>query len=348
MVATLAKAPRSRQSLALVVPRVLSPYRAGWPARECAMDRRTVLKTMLAVSAAPDLLASRSEAQLCGSQCASIVSVMQFGAKGDGVHDDLPAFKAAHDALGAAGGVLTGLQRTYRFAGTLTISNPVTIDFFNTTVTYEDGHGAILRSKENAPILEYAGVGSRFVGLRNINVVGVNDGSARSQDGVVVNNGATVPRLRAGGIRMSNVSIFHTGRYGLYVKNSYAGNYENLYAGGCGDSGVLIDVHCGGNLWSGISTVENGSVGFNVLSADGSDTVIGLVSEQNPYGIVLGPGVSGWEFIGTHTEANSKTPLLFKERSDRNRVGFTSRGGGGEPTPANHGGQRNSWSGGEP
>src|SRR5262249_19783916 len=144
-----------------------------------SMKRRNIVKALLAVSAAPDALLSPARAQTCGPQCASIVSVMQFGAKGDGMHDDLPAFKAAHDALGSAGGVLTGLARTYRLGGTLTISNPVTIDFFNTAVTQYDGHGAILRSRENAPILEYVGIWTRFVGLRNINLVGVNDASTR-------------------------------------------------------------------------------------------------------------------------------------------------------------------------
>lgn len=307
------------------------------------MNRRSALQAILASSVASELLAPRVRAQNCGSQCFSIVSVMQFGAKGDGITDDLPAFKAAHDALGASGGVLTGPQRTYRLAGTLTISNPVTIDFFNTTVTPYEGHGAILRSKDNAPILEYAGIWTRFVGLRNINLVGVNDGSARSQDGVVVNNGATTPRVLAGGIRMSNVSIFNTGRYGLHIQNSYAANYEGLYIQGCGHSGVLISVHCGANLWRNVSTVANDSAGFNVSSADGSDMVIGLTSEQNQYGIVLDAGVSGWEFVGTHTEANSKSPLLFKEKSDSNRVDFTSRGGGAEPAPMNRGGARNRW-----
>ena len=312
------------------------------------MDRRTALKAILASSVAPGFMPARGGAaqvqpQDCGSQCFSVVSVMQFGAKGDGIKDDLPAFRAAHDALGAAGGVLTGPQRTYRLDGTLTISNPVTIDFFNTTVTPYSGHGAILRSKENAPILEYTGIWTRFVGLRNINLVGVADGSAKSQDGVVVNNGAATPRLVAGALRMSNVSIFNTGRHGLHVLNSYAGSYDNIYIQGCAHSGVLIDVHCGANLWRGISTVANSSTGFNVASADGSDTVVGLTSEQNQYGIVLDAGVSGWEFIGTHTEANSKSPLLFKEKSDNNRVDFTSRGGGAEPAPVNHGGARNHW-----
>jgi hypothetical protein len=311
------------------------------------MDRRSLLKAIIAWSVAPELLAPRAEGQICGSQCLSLASVVQFGAKGDGIKDDLPAFKAAHDSLGAAGGILTGPQRTYRLGGTLTISNPVTIDFFNTTVTPYPGHGAILRSSANAPILEYVGIWTRFVGLRNINLVGVADGSAPSQDGVVVNNGAVKPRLIAGGVRMSNVSIFNTGRHGLHIQDSYASDYENLYIQGCVHSGVLIDVHCGANLWRNISTAANGSVGFNVSSADGSDIVVGLTSEQNQYGIVLDAGVSGWEFIGTHTEANSKTPLLFKEKSDGNRVDFTSRGGGAEPAPANHGGRRNRWSDGQ-
>jgi hypothetical protein len=312
------------------------------------MDRRTLLKALIASSLAPELLGSGARADMCDSQCLSFANVVQFGAKGDGVKDDLPAFKAAHDSLGSAGGVLTGPQRTYRLGGTLTISNPVTIDFFNTTVTHYPGHGAILRSSENAPILEYVGIWNRFVGLRNINLVGLSDGSAKSQDGVVVSNGTVKPTLAAGGVRISNVSIFNTGRYGLHVQNSYSADYDNLYIQGCGHSGVLIDTHCGANLWRSICTVANGSVGFNVSSADGSDIVIGLSSEQNQYGIVLDAGVTGWEFLGTHTEANSKGPLLFKERSDANRVDFTSRGGGAEPVPANHGGRRNSFSGGEP
>ena len=307
------------------------------------MDRRAVLKAMLAASVAPPALVRSADTETFRPEQLSFANVMQYGAKGDGIKDDLAAFRVAHDALGPTGGILTGPQRTYRLGGTLTISNPVTIDFFNTTVAHYPGHGAILTSKENAPILEYRGIWTRFIGLRNINILGRADGSARSQDGVVVNNGATTPRLVAGGVRMSNVSIFETGRYGLCVRNSYAGSYDNLYIQGCAHSGILIDTHCGANLWRGISTVANGSVGFNVSSADGADLVIGLTSEQNQYGIVLDAGVSGWEFIGTHTEWNSKSPLLFKEKSNGNRVDFLSRGGGNETTPLNRGGARNRW-----
>src|SRR5208337_2096975 len=102
--------------------------------------------------------------------------------------------------------------------------------------------------------------------------------------GVVVDNG---------GVRMDNVSIFNVGLYGLHIKKSYASHYQNLYISGCGHSGILIDAHCGGNLWSSITVVANGSTGFNIASADGSDVVVGLDSEQNRYGIVAEAGVTG-------------------------------------------------------
>ena len=309
------------------------------------MDRRNLLKSIVASSMTGGF-ASGAHAQNCGTRCFSMASVVDYGARGDGVNDDLHAFKAAHDALGERGGILTGPQLTYRLGGTLTISNPVTIDFFNTIVTHYPGHGALLVSKVNGPILEYTGTWTRFVGLRNINIVGAADGSAPEQDGVVVANGAFRPRLVAGGIRMQNVGVFDCGRYGIRIKNSYASSYENLYVQNCGHSGVLIDTHCGANRWASVNALACKSTGFNVAAADGSDIVIALVVEQNRYGIVLDAGVKGWEFIGTHSEANSVTPLLFKEKSDNNRVDFKSRGGGAEPEPINRGGPRNTFSGG--
>lgn len=259
-------------------------------------------------------------------------NVMRYGAKGDGTTDDLPAFVAAHDELGRSGGVLTGPPHTYLLKGTLTITNPVTVDFMSAVPTYVQGAGPILKSKSNAPILVYDGKANRFVSLRNINIVGSKE--LTSQSGVVVDNG---------GVRMDNVSIFNVGLYGLHIKRSYASHYQNLYISGCGHSGILIDAHCGGNLWSSITVVANGSTGFNIASADGSDVVVALDSEQNRYGIVAEAGVTGWQFFGTHTEWNSVTPLLFKPRSTKNRVDFNSRGGGNEPAPVNSGESQNTW-----
>jgi hypothetical protein len=295
------------------------------------MNRRLLIRSLLGSAAGASAVAAPSGAAGQSEPQYPVGNVMRYGAKGDGVADDLHAFVAAHDELGKRGGVLTGPPLTYLLKGTLTITNPVALDFMSAVPTYIPGTGPILKSDTNAPILVYAGKGNRFVDLRNINILG-NKGQA-SQDGVVVDNG---------GVRMDNVSIFNVGRFGLHIMHSYASHYRNLYISGCAESGVFIDAHCGGNLWSSI-TIVSSNTGFNIGSSDGSDIVIGLDSEQNKIGIVTESGVTGWQFIGTHTEWNSVTPALFKEKSDKNRIDFNSRGGGNERAPINSGGSRNTF-----
>ncbi len=267
---------------------------------------------------------------------------MDFGAVGDGHADDLPYFQAAHDFLGVGGGILTGPARTYYLSSTFSITNPVTIDFFNAYNTYlraVPGHqpppppsqGAILYSDFNGPILSYAApTTTRFVGLKNLSIVGgcasptgqaiqACTAAVASQDGIVVNNM---------GVRISNVGIFGVGRYGLHIIQSVASIYENMYIQQCGYAGVLVSGtnggHCGANTWRNIIVQSNGNSGFNVDSADGADTVVGLVCGQNAmYEIVVRNAV-GWEFVGTHTEGSASRVVYFGSESNNNRIDFTA------------------------
>ncbi|MDR1960097.1 MAG: glycoside hydrolase family 55 protein [Planctomycetaceae bacterium] len=58
---------------------------------------------------------------------ADTVSVLDFGAKGDGVTDDTAAFQAALDSFGNKGGIVYAPRGTYLFAGQLNIPQAVTL-----------------------------------------------------------------------------------------------------------------------------------------------------------------------------------------------------------------------------
>lgn len=77
------------------------------------------------------------------SRFASQVSVLDYGAVGDGVADDAVAIQAAADAAKAAGGMVYAPAGTYRIASTVTIRE-VRADFSSASVTVDAGSAMLV------------------------------------------------------------------------------------------------------------------------------------------------------------------------------------------------------------
>jgi len=60
-------------------------------------------------------------------ESADVVSVMAFGAKGDGKTDDTQAFQRALDSFGTKGGTVYAPRGAYLFAGSLNVPQAVTL-----------------------------------------------------------------------------------------------------------------------------------------------------------------------------------------------------------------------------
>ncbi|GIX06564.1 MAG: hypothetical protein KatS3mg115_0967 [Candidatus Poribacteria bacterium] len=95
-------------------------------------------------------------------QTPSVVSVLDYGAVGDGRQDETEAFQAALDAVGEAGGGLVQVPRgKYRFEGTLRIPVGVTLEG---TFRYAPAHAGLRDAGRAKPeygslLLPYAGHG---------------------------------------------------------------------------------------------------------------------------------------------------------------------------------------------
>ena len=261
-------------------------------------------------------------------------NVASFGAVGDGIADDLPAFQAAIASLGPGGGVVSGPARKYRLAGTLGIDRQIALDF-RCNGNGGDQVGAILYGTADAPILRYL-PGTRFARVTGLSVVG--DGVGPSQHGIVVANG---------GIWAENITIRGCGGDGLHVEHSFAGSFRNLYISHCAGHGARLAGQVGANLWQQLVVADNGGDGLCIDSIAGSDVFMGLVTEQNEgFGTRIDGGTRGCQAWGVFSEYNGSGPISFGALTSENAWHFSSCGCG-EPMVAAcyRGGTRNAWDG---
>jgi hypothetical protein len=256
--------------------------------------------------------------------------------------DDLTYFDTAVLALGSKGGKITGIARKYRINGTLEIQTLCTFDF-GTNNNGGDVNGFILFSDSDAPILRYTSAAvCRFVTVGRVSIVGSAGAGLTAQHGIVVDNG---------GIRLAGASIRTCGGSGIVILDSFSANYENVYISLCDANGILVSGHCGANVWKNVSVsecgVSSGADGVNIDAADGSDLMLGCISEKNGgYGFSFGEDVEGWNLEHTYTELNALGSVLFKAGSDKNHVHFNSWSqSSGEADPSNVDGVDNTWSG---
>jgi hypothetical protein len=280
-----------------------------------------------------------------------------------GTTDMTAAWQAAIAVASVNGGVVTCLGNTYLVSSTLTINGPACIDGGSTvavtasfTAGSNPGCAVIYAPTLNAPILSY-GVGSRFVRLDNITIIGgvtLASGTTgiTSQVGVQIGTGVGAG---AHGIRMKNVAVQNCGQYGINVINSVSGDYQDIYVVGgpqqsnAGSTGIVINAAGGGsvgaNRWYNISVTTCASAGIDVNATGGGiDVWYGVTAEVCAFGIVFESGVVGQRMYGIHTERNVTQSIWFKSGSNQNEVDCETVGSS-EQLPLNQGGAQNTWSG---
>lgn len=170
------------------------------------------------------------------------VDVQQFGAKGDGLHDDTTAIQAAIDALMNSGGIVIFGPGIYR-VGTLICRSNVSFEFTSgTIIKAQDGlNGDIFHVNEVSNI-KFIGNGGTIQGLRannqqiNIAIRGASDiwiedltTKDADLDGIYISNGdsgANAPKCERVFVR--NVISDNNRRLGLSIVSG-----ESIIVEGC-------------------------------------------------------------------------------------------------------------------
>jgi hypothetical protein len=202
-----------------------------------------------------------TRARNLANRASDIVSVKDFGAKGDGVTDDSAAFTAALAYLSPSGGVLEVPVGTYKLTSSLTIPSSVSI--------IGDG-----RAKSILNFLGCSGLasanGSQHVRIEGVYILG-ND--TASTYGVEIDNN---PR----GVVMRDVFIRRFGAAGngggLYVHNTttfdmWCAHFETVICEDNGRGMVFVNansptlLNCISRLNLGHSFVSDGCVNLNII-----------------------------------------------------------------------------------
>jgi hypothetical protein len=244
------------------------------------------------------------------------------------------AFAAAMAAMSDGDTML--IQDIYA-VNTINITKRIDIRGINSGGNGLGTNGSGFSSTSNAPILNYSTTASRFASLEDITFLG-DLTAGTSQNAILINNL---------GMRINRISIRNMGGSGILVTNSYSGSYRNIYTSFSNSSGIKINGGAGANLWDTVTSVASGQSGFELAVMDGADVFINCGPEQNThYGILIGAGVKGNNFIGTYSELNGLGTIIFAAGSDDNSVHFNAYSSSvSEPDPVNNGGTGNTVSG---
>lgn len=203
-----------------------------------------------------------------------IFNVKNYGAKGDGTHDDKTAIQAAVDAANAAGGGTVYLPTgTYAVSGN---SNPAhgSVRLRDNVTMQGDGMGSTTvklidgwSSKVTGIIRTFSGVVNHDITLRDLTIDGNKAKTPGAEtDGfftgvtpgkALADNNITVER-----VEIKNVSRYgfdpHEQTTGLIIRNSVA--HHN------GQDGFTIDFQSHGILENNVS-YANGRHGFNLVTS---------------------------------------------------------------------------------
>lgn len=154
------------------------------------------------------------------------VSVVTYGAKGDGATDDTAAVQAAIDATAGTVYFPTG---TYLLSDTLTLHSALTLT----------GSGQYSSTiKQGAQVHGLHGVDVDFLAVRNLRITGPSDGLNLGSFDAVYLDGTTAKE----NIVVDNVHLDHFSRHGLHMTDPIASVISNVRAELCGGYGFRVDV----------------------------------------------------------------------------------------------------------
>jgi len=234
------------------------------------------------------------------------VSVLDFGAVGDGTTDDYSAFVAAITALPTTGGTLyipATTANKYYLSNTLTINKQVRIfgqlpssssTVFNTGTVLEfaaDKNGIIFNaynsSSGSTPAANYASLYHVAVVSRGGTAGLSNGGTGANVDGILI---------RAPGVRIENVWAYYWHRNGVRIRAAVGG-------GG--------DLEGNANLWY-LNDVKCQLCGSDGVFVDGADSNAGVgikVDCSNNLGWgIYDSSFLGNTWVGCHTDNNTLGP----------------------------------------
>jgi hypothetical protein len=212
-----------------------------------------------------------------GDKLAQTVSVMDFGAVGDGVTDDTAAIQAAIDYLNASSGGVVTVNGSTLINSTITVKNGVVLDFQWTSLVttadvdliYVNQGGQLKNCRINLEGLPaYSKTVVKFVPLSNVqgdrfipwisglaikfatNAIGAGTGvemdgdtyyiQLTSAENISVRYGGKAIHLHGtgtGGLDYVNGNVFN----GVVIMDSYYSFYLNEYASGNDFNGVVIE-----------------------------------------------------------------------------------------------------------
>lgn len=260
--------------------------------------------------------------QTVETKLAQTVSVVDFGAVGNGITDDYAAFRAALDALPATGGTLLIPATTaniWYLSDTLYLNKPVRIigqtiawsPFIASTGTIlefaADKFGLVVNSNDSVGAIA---PGANYSNLSNLVIVsrggqsGLNNGGTGiAVDGILI---------RAPKVRLDSVRVWYWKRNGIRIQTITA-FVENA------------------NMWA-INVADcqfNGSHGF---FADGPNANAGVAirldcSNNSGWGI-FDSSFLGNTYVGCHTDSNTLGPVKTDDPNASNTfIGLYSETG---------------------
>lgn len=222
-----------------------------------------------------------------------------WGAKGDSISDDKPAFQAASDAIQAfpAGGTLT-LSPGKRYAiGSLWTIHAKADKFFKI-----EGNGSVILNLPNYDgVLLYYGNEENFGGFPLI----ARDVVFRSST-----ENSTAIKLQWGGTSRFEACMFIGFRNGVVLDNSYAVSFVGSKFFNCTYAGIFAITHAH-HLVINDCQFSNCVRSISAIAAMYNLRIINTDMEGGTNAIVLEAGGSSVAIDGCYIEAQSGQPIVF-------------------------------------